>query len=218
MFFLYNETVGEDMKKRFISTSEKMLKSSGKYNNDEIEIIVYGLEGLYLSITKMIIIFSIAIVLGIFEEVFILLVTYNIIRNQAFGIHASKSIYCLISSIIFFIGGAILCKYIVLPHWLMVGISIICNICLLRYAPADTYKHPIINLKKRKRFKMLSFGLGSVYTFIIVVMGSCIISNYLLFGMIEAVLMILPITYATFKLPYNNYKNYYNDVELISNN
>ena len=206
------------MKKKFIQTSINILKNSGKYSSDDIEIIIYGLEGIYLTITKMIIIFLISFVLGITKEVFLLLITYNIIRSQAFGIHASKSIYCLISSLIFFVGGAMICKYIMLPLWLMIVIAILCDICLLLYAPADTHKHPIINLKKRKKFKFLSFTFGLIYTFLIIYYYGQDITNYLLFGMLEAVLMILPVTYSTFKMPYDNYKTYYNDVELISNN
>ena len=206
------------MKKKFIQASINILKNSGKYSSDDIEIIIYGLEGIYLTITKMIIIFLISFVLGITKEVFLLLITYNIIRSQAFGIHASKSIYCLISSLIFFVGGAMICKYIMLPLWLMIVIAILCDICLLLYAPADTHKHPIINLKKRKKFKFLSFTFGLIYTFLIIYYYGQDITNYLLFGMLEAVLMILPVTYSTFKMPYDNYKTYYNDVELISNN
>ncbi len=206
------------MKKKFIQTSINILKNSGKYSSDDIEIIIYGLEGIYLTITKMIIIFLISFVLGITKEVFLLLITYNIIRSQAFGIHASKSIYCLISSLIFFVGGAMICKYIMLPLWLMIVIAILCDICLLLYAPADTHKHPIINLKKRKKFKFLSFAFGLIYTFLIIYYYGQDITNYLLFGMLEAVLMILPVTYSTFKMPYDNYKTYYDDVELISNN
>ena len=206
------------MKKKFIQASINILKISGKYSSDDIEIIIYGLEGIYLTITKMIIIFLISFVLGITKEVFLLLITYNIIRSQAFGIHASKSIYCLISSLIFFVGGAMICKYIMLPLWLMIVIAILCDICLLLYAPADTHKHPIINLKKRKKFKFLSFTFGLIYTFLIIYYYGQDITNYLLFGMLEAVLMILPVTYSTFKMPYDNYKTYYNDVELISNN
>lgn len=206
------------MKKKFIQASINILKNSGKYSSDDIEIIIYGLEGIYLTITKMIIIFLISFVLGITKEVFLLLITYNIIRSQAFGIHASKSIYCLISSLIFFVGGAMICKYIMLPLWLMIVIAILCDICLLLYAPADTHKHPIINLKKRKKFKFLSFTFGLIYTFLIIYYYGQDITNYLLFGMLEAVLMILPVTYSTFKMPYDNYKTYYDDVELISNN
>ena len=111
-----------------------------------------------------------------------------------------------------------ICKYIMLPLWLMIVIAILCDICLLLYAPADTHKHPIINLKKRKKFKFLSFTFGLIYTFLIIYYYGQDITNYLLFGMLEAVLMILPVTYSTFKMPYDNYKTYYDDVELISNN
>lgn len=203
------------MKKKFINYSTFLLRQSGKYDDEQIEIIIYGLEGIYLTITKMIIIFLLSIILNIFTEVVILLITYNIIRSQAFGIHASKSIYCLISSIIFFVGGALLCKNMTLPIWIMISIALICNICLFLYAPADTCKRPLVNSKKRKRFKFISFSLGIVYTVLIIIFRDYSIVNYLLIGMLEAVLMILPITYSMFNMPYNNYKSYYKKSELI---
>ena len=140
------------MKKKFLNSSMKLIAENGTYSEEQIEIMTYGLETLYLLITKMIVIFALAFLFGIVKETLMLLITYNIIRSQAFGIHASKSIYCLISSIIMFIGGAMLCKYVVLPIWLMVCLAIICNICLLIYAPADTYKRPLINKKKRDKW------------------------------------------------------------------
>ena len=196
------------MKKKFLNSSMKLISKDGKYNDEQLEIIAYGLEGVYLTLTKTVVIFLIAYVLGIFKEMLMLLISYNIIRSQSFGIHASKSIYCLISSIIMFIGGSLACKYCVLPFELIVSLALICNICLLLYAPADTHKRPLVNNKKRKRFKLLSFLLGSIYTMLIVIFRNNFIVNYLLFGMIEAVIMILPITYKTFNLPYNNYKTY----------
>lgn len=200
------------MKKKFLNSSIKLLKQNGNYTEEELEVIIYGLEGIYLTLTKMVIIFALAFVLGIFKEVIFLLITYNIIRSQAFGIHASKSIYCLISSIIMFIGGAIVCKYVTLPFEVMVVGAIICNICLLIYAPADTEKRPIVNSKKRKRFKYASTFFGVVYTILIIVLKNTSIATYLLFGMFEAVVMVLPITYSTFNMPYNNYKTYYSGV------
>ena len=196
------------MKKKFLNSSIELIKKNKNYNDEELEVIAYGLEGLYLTFTKMVVIFSISFILGILKEVILLLVTYNIIRSQAFGIHASKSIYCLISSIILFIGGTLLCKYLVLTFGILIVCSIICNICLFLYAPADTYKRPLVNSKKRKRFKFISFLLGLIYTILIIVFRNYFIANYLLIGMIEAVLMILPITYKIFDLPYDNYKNY----------
>ena len=185
-----------------------LIKNKKNYSQDELEIIAYGLEGIYLTITKAVVIFGIAICLGILKEVIFLLISYNVIRSQAFGLHATKSIYCLISSLIIFIGGSYICKYIILPFWIMIIISIICNICLFLYASADTYKRPIVNVKKRKRFKFLSSLFGIIYTILIVIFHDNVIANYLLVGMLSSVLMILPITYKIFNLSYNNYKNY----------
>ncbi|MCI6265624.1 MAG: accessory gene regulator B family protein [Erysipelotrichaceae bacterium] len=196
------------MKRKFLNSSMNLIIKNGNYTKEQIEIMNYGLETIYLMVTKMIVIFGLAYLLGIFKEVILLLITYNIIRSQAFGIHASKSIYCLISSTILFIGGALICKYVVFPIWLMIGLAIICNICLLLYAPADTYKRPLINAKKRKKFKFVSVSLGIIYTLLIIIFRNYSIVNYLLFGMIEAILMILPFTYRAFNLPYNNYKTY----------
>ncbi len=197
------------MKKKFLNYSTCLLEASGNYSKEDIEVIIYGLEGIYLTITKAIIIFVLAYLLGIFKEVILLLICYNVIRSQAFGIHASKSSYCLISSVILFVGGAVICKYIVLPFWIMIICSIICDIGLLFYAPADTYKRPIVNKNKRKRFKIISVLFGVVYTISIVVFRDSSIVNYLLLGKVEAVVMIIPLTYKVFRLPYNNYKTYH---------
>jgi len=196
------------MKEQFLNSSINLITKNKQYTHEEIEIISYGLEGLYLTLTKMIIIITLSLILGILKETINLLLCYNIIRSQSFGLHASKSIYCLISSIIFFIGGAFLCKYISLPNWLIISTSLLCNIFLILYAPADTHKRPLINEKKRKRFKKLSIILGIIYTILIIIFIEHPITNFLLLGMLEAVLMILPISYKIFKLPYNNYKNY----------
>ena len=196
------------MKRKFIDSSIELIKKNGNYNDEQIELIAYGLEGVYLTLTKMIILYAIAYLLGIVKEFTILLVTFNIIRSQAFGIHASKSLYCLISSFLMFIGGALVCKYMVIPFYTSIIIAIICDICLLLYAPADTYKRPIVNKKKRKRFKLLSFFLGVIYTIVLIIYKDSFITNYLVIGLIISVVMILPVTYKMFNLPYNNYKTY----------
>ena len=196
------------MKKIFLESSIKLIKKYNNYSDEQIEIIAYGLEGIYLTFTKAIVIFALAFALGVFKDVILLLISYNVIRTQAFGIHASKSIYCLISSLIMFIGGAFLCKYIIIPLWLMIIIAVICTICLFLYAPADTYKRPIVNVKKRRRFRIISTILGVIYTILIIVFKDSVIANYMLIGMFLGVIVILPITYKIFNMPYANYKTY----------
>lgn len=196
------------LKKKFLDSSINLITKYKECTQDEIDIISYGLESIYLVITKGIVIITLAIILGILKEVILILMFYNIIRTQAFGIHASKSVYCLISSIILFIGGGLIARYIIIPHKVIMIIATICNIFILIYAPADTHKRPLINKRKRISFKYKSVILGFLYIIALAFIKDTIFKNFIIIGMIEATLMVLPLTYKIFKLPYNNYKNY----------
>lgn len=177
-------------------------------NEEKLEIIEYGLEGLYLTLTKITILFIIAIILGIFKEMILILVFYNVIRFFAFGLHAKNSFECFITSLLLLIGGAYIAKYIHIILSVKINLAIICLVLIIIYAPADTIKHPLINSKKRKRFKILSIIISFIMTSMVIYFHNFDISNYMLVGYIEATCMILPITYKLFALPYNNYKNY----------
>ncbi len=183
-------------------------KNNPTYQEEKLEEIRYGLESIYLTYTKIFLIFVLAYFLGIIKETLLLLVTYNIIRTFAFGIHATKSIYCLITSLILFIGGVYVVKYMSLNIYVKAIISIILLICIYKYAPADTYKRPLINERKRKKYKAISTILGIAYVILIIIFNNYIISNYLLIGMLETVIMIHPIVYKIFNLPFDNYKKY----------
>ena len=196
------------MKKIFLQYAMTNISNNGNYSEEKLEEIAYGLEAIYLTITKMVVLFALAIILGIVKNFLLILIFYNLIRINAFGIHASKSIYCLISSIVFFIGGALLCKYVDIPQIILVSTSILSIICLLLYAPSDTHKRPLINKRKRRRYKILSVLSGVIYLIFIIVLSDNSIVNYIWLGLMEATLMILPITYRIFKQPYNNYKTY----------
>ena len=183
-------------------------KNNPTYQEEKLEEIRYGLESIYLTYTKIFLIFVLAYFLGIIKETLLLLVTYNIIRTFAFGIHATKSIYCLITSLMLFIGGVYVVKYMSLNIYVKAIISIILLICIYKYAPADTYKRPLINERKRKKYKVISTILGIAYVILIIIFNNYIISNYLLIGMLETVIMIHPIAYKIFNLPFDNYKKY----------
>lgn len=201
------------MKKKILNHCMSIVKDKyPEYDEDKLEVINYGLESIYLTFTKIIIIFILAIILKIWKEVLLLLAFYNLIRVSAFGMHAKKSIHCLIISLTLFIGGVYLCRYLVIPFILKVILSIICIILIARYAPADTEKRPIINRKLRRKYKIISVIISGMFAIGIVLLSDKNISNYLLIGMIEATIMLLPITYKIFDLPYDNYKRYLNEV------
>ena len=202
-----------EMKKKILNHCMEVVKNKyPEYDEDKLEIINYGLESIYLTFTKIIIIFVLAIILNIWKEVLLLLAFYNLIRVSAFGMHAKKSIHCLMISLTLFIGGVYLCRYLVIPLILKVVLSIICIVLIAKYAPADTEKRPIINKKLRKKYKIVSVIIAGMFAIAIVLLSDKNISNYLLLGMIEATIMLLPITYKIFDLPYDNYKKYLNEV------
>lgn len=197
------------MKKYFLNYCEKIIRENRKgISDDEVEIIMYGLEGIYLTITKLVIIFLLALLFGFFKEMILTLLFYNILRMFAFGMHASKSWHCLLISSLFFLIGPILGMILDINFYLKIGVVIILAILVVIYAPADTEKRPLINKKKRMKWKILSIIVAIILSVCIIVFDQYKISNYMFIGYIEAVLMILPITYKLFKLPYNNYKTY----------
>ena len=73
-FSLYNFYRGDDVKKLFIDFSIDLIKKNCNYSEEQIEVIVYGLEGIYLTITKMIVLVSLAYILGILKEFFLILI------------------------------------------------------------------------------------------------------------------------------------------------
>ena len=64
------------MKKRFLNSIRNSIrKQYPNYTEDKLDEIMYGIEGLYLTITKTIVIFTIALILGIVKELIFLLIT-----------------------------------------------------------------------------------------------------------------------------------------------
>ncbi|MBQ9024721.1 MAG: accessory gene regulator B family protein [Bacilli bacterium] len=196
------------MKTRFVNKCMEIIQSYNK-NLSQIEIdkMRYGLEGLYLNITKIIFILIISILLRIFKETVLLLLIFNGIRFTAFGVHARRSIDCLISSSLFFIGFPLLCIYLTIPITIKYILFIPIVILIGIYAPSDTVKRPLKNKKKRIVFKILSILISIIYMILSIIIKDNTLSNCFLFALVIQVIVILPITYKIFGVPYNNHKN-----------
>lgn len=199
------------MKKKILNTLMNNIKKNKlDLDNEQLEIIEYGLESIYLSITKIVLILLLAIVLDILKETIFMIIFYNIIRTFAFGLHAKNSITCLITSTTLFIGGAYLSIYLNISLLAKVILSSICLLLIFIYAPADTEKHPLLKAKKRKKLKILSIITSTIITILIIYLNDNPLSNFMIIGFIEATIMILPVTYKLYGLTYNNYKVYGN--------
>lgn len=197
------------MKKLIINKCMELVTT---YNKDlsqrDIDKIKYGLEGLYLTITKLIFIIIVSIILGIWKETLLLILIFNGIRLTAFGVHAKRSIDCLISSTLFFILFPILCIKLTIPLIVKIILFIPLTVLIGIFAPADTEKRPLINKKKRKIYKILSIIISIIYMTIAIVIKDNTLSNCFIFAIIIQIIIMLPITYKIFGVSYNNYKTY----------
>ncbi len=179
------------------------------YDNTKINEIKYGIESLYLTITKTIIIFILSIILNITKELMLLFVFYSLIRLTGFGVHAKKSWHCWVSSLTIFVLIPILIKYVTLNEKLIIISYTIFTLLLLMYAPADTEKRPLIKKNKRILYKVLTIIITISYLiYSIIYKENTMIINTLYFSILLEVILILPCTYKLFGVKYDNYKNY----------
>lgn len=196
------------MKKLIMNYTMNLIKKNGDYDEEKLAVIKYGLEGLYLTITKLVVIFLLAYILNIFKEVIIFLLIYNVIRTTSFGLHATKSWICLLSSTLIFIGFPIICKYIHLTNDFKVILGLILILFIYKNSPADTHKRPIVNSKRRMFFKYSSTFIAIIFIFCSILINDNFISNCFIFSLFVQSFMIAPSVYKLFNLPYNNYLTY----------
>lgn len=191
----------------------KQLSWIQKYNNyddENLSIIKYGLESIYILITKSIVVFFVSYLLGLICETLLFLLFYNCIRATAFGLHATKSWICLVSSICIFILLPFLSKVIIVPFIFKLIFSLIGIIFICKNAPADTYKRPIVSPKRRLVLKIISTFISISMCICSLIISNNFISNALIFSVLLECLLISPTVYKFFKLPYDNYKRFIN--------
>lgn len=195
------------MKDFILNNSMNFIIKNKQYSKTDLEKMRYGLASIYLLISKFIIISTLAYFLNLFQELIIFLIIYNLIRMPSFGLHASKSWICLITSTIVFILVPYLCIIIEINTYIKVIIASICTFLLFKNSPADTKKRPIVSQKRRRNYKIITTIIALIYTLLVIVIDNNFISNGLAFALIIQAFITAPLVYKIFNLPYNNYKN-----------
>ena len=196
------------MKDFILDKCMNTIRSSKNFDEVKLSEIKYGLESLYLMFSKLIIISFISIILGIFKYMIIFILLYNIVRMPSFGLHASKSWICLVFSTLTFIGVPLLCLYLNINTIIKFIVGLLSVVGIVLFSPADTKKRPIVNKKRRLVYKILSFLISLIYFVLSFVIRNNYVQNCLLFSLIVQNVLISPLTYKLFNMPYNNYKSY----------
>ena len=175
-------------------------------DDERAEIINYGLQLLIGEIPKTVIIIGIAWILGVLDLTILALILMLPYRTASGGVHLKTHIGCIIATSVFYIGNAVLSKYIVLEkivQYIITGAIWLFSMIMIKlYAPADTEAVPILRKKERKIKKVLSYITMSLSLIIALLINNTIISNILIFG---TLFQTLTITRFMYKITGNKY-------------
>lgn len=197
------------MKEVFINNSMNLIrKNYPNYSEERLEELKYGLLGLYLTISKSIIIFGIAPYLNVFYELLIFTIIYNILRAVSFGMHASNSLICLVSSTIIFLGATYLSKILIIPINIKIILGIIGIILIYKNSPADTKKRPIVSPKRRKIYKTISTCIAIIFVINSTIINNQFLANSFILSLLIQCVFTSPTMYKICGEPYDNYKSY----------
>lgn len=196
------------MKEKFLNYSMNKIISTNKYNEVKLAELKYGLEGFYMSFTKLAIFILGALLLQIFNEFIIFLLIYALLRGFGFGFHANNSFECWIVTAITFLIFPLMAKYIYLPYPIIHLIIIFSLLSFLFFAPADTKSKPLINVKKRLRNKTFIVLITIVLLFSTIFISNNKINCLIAYACLWQAICVNPLMYKLFHQTFNNYKTY----------
>ena len=197
------------MKNAFVNSSLNYLIRNHACNEKQKNIFLYTLESIYSLVTKTTVVLLLSFFLKTFPITLTCIILYSILRGFAFGIHATKNIYCWCITLFVYIIGPLFIKFISIDMIYIYMIYVLGTLAILLWAPADTPSRPLLDKKKRQTNKIISF------IFIILLILSSFYINIPQFYSIIAFILLLesicicPLTYKLFSIPYHNYLHYH---------
>lgn len=186
---------------------DKVLSKVGiKETEENYEYIKYGFEIFIINLSKLGIIYSIALITKQFFPTLIVHLSYLFLRHYSFGLHATSSLSCTIISVILFNILPFFAKGIQLPTPFLVLTSLFILISIFLFAPADTENNPICGADHRKKLKIKATISCLLLLSLVFISSNPMIQTLILLGGIFQTISILPVTYKLLKRRYNNYE------------
>lgn len=164
----------------------KIQKENPEMEEERLEVIHYGLHLIIGEMPKIFIIFLVSYFLGILPLTVLAYVFLIPYRGSSGGFHLKTHLGCILGTLTFFCGIALLSKYCIVQGNLYYFIAILIWIfgmmmCKL-YAPADTENVPIISLRERKKKKLYSYITLTISIIVALFIPNLMISNLIIYG------------------------------------
>lgn len=147
------------------------LSENQNIGKDDEELYEYATKVVVHGIINIAITILIGILFGMLKECICLFITFFILRKFTGGLHASKYIYCLISSIVFVILSLFIIKYLEQNsyHILFLSVLIVSILLICFFAPIDN-KSKKLSIKEKKVYKYFSIFLSLIFLLIVLVL------------------------------------------------
>lgn len=186
--------------------TSRIRKEMPDINDERAEVINYGLQLIIGEIPKFFILLTLAYMLGVLKESILLVIMMTPYRITSGGVHLHTHIGCIIATSVFYIGNAVLSKYLVLTRtveYIITGIVWAFSMIMIKlYAPADTEEVPILRKKERIIKKNLSYITMTLTLVASIIVKDTVLSNLLIFLTIFQTIWISKFTY---KITNNKY-------------
>ena len=192
--------------------TNRIKKEIPEVDEERAEVINYGVHLLFGEIPKTFIFIVIALVLGILKEFILAMLIIMPYRAVSGGVHLKTHIGCILGTSIAYCGTAYLSKIIVFEpiylKYIVIALVWMFGMIMVKlYAPADTENVPILRKEDRRRKKILSYVILTIYLVISIFIKNNLISNIIILGMFMQSIMISRFVYKITKNKYG-YEEY----------
>ena len=194
------------------SLTNKIRQEMPDIDDEEAEVIKYGLELIIGEVPKILLLFIIAIVLKIGWLVIFAYFTMLPYKIVAGGFHLKTNIGCTIGTLTIYYGNVLISKYIIwtpiyAKYTVIFMIFVFSMIMVSLYAPADTVNLPILTKRERKMKRILSYVFATITLLAAIIIKDNILSNILLLNVLIESICISKVAYKLTKNEYG-YENY----------
>jgi len=125
-------------------------------DTDDVEVYAYGLEIMLCSLIKLVLLFSLAIILHLVWSTFLVLIAWSAFRVPGGGAHMESYRHCLSTGLIILLVLAALSTLDLSLSWqltFLILTMILAITCIIRWVPAGTEKKQIIQTANRRKQK-----------------------------------------------------------------
>ena len=150
-----------------------------------------GLEMLFINLTKMLLVYSVAYMLNLLSAVIIFHLSYYLIRKSSYGAHAKTSAFCSFISVVYFIGIPYIATVIIIPNAIILAIYLINGIILFIFAPSLTKKSGKMSEKRRRKLRNQSLLMCLYLMLFTLFISNITMKNLLTFGATLACLLTI---------------------------